>query len=311
MRTFVVLFTCVLVIGIVVFAVLQAPQPKKVEIAVNRIDPARQPLPVLQSDPAAEHVLDLFPEGVEPTPGAGVASHPGEASGAEAATQPARVIPDIERDINRLMALIEDWVYVEFSQIGDSNKTGTIHKTRDNTFFNVFEGQTLENGIQVNQLTGDAVILRLGEATFPLRLALVPKFFDEVKENPRPLTPAEQEEAYNYYMRRWGDKFEKFSENYKPPYGTQMPQQVTQQDQEQGLKEYQERFGNQFMKETQQYNQGYPQTQEQRDAYKRYWEKFHPGKPMPDFDQLFTPQPQVGPGARIVPNNANSNTKSQ
>ncbi|MFB3786352.1 MAG: hypothetical protein ACE15F_08280 [bacterium] len=305
MRTFVVLFTCVLVIGIVVFAVLQAPQPKKVEITVNRIDPASQPLPVLQSDPAAEHVLDLFPDAVEPTPGAGAAEPAAEAEGVDSATKPARVIKDLDNDTNRLMALIEDWVYVEFSQIGDSNKTGTIHKTRDNTFFNVFEGQTLENGVHVNQLTGDAVTLRLGEAVFPLRLALVPKFFDEVKENPRPLTPAEQEEAYNYYMRRFGDKFKKFSENYKPPFGTQMPRPVTQKEQEQGLKEYEERFGSQFMKESAQYNPGYPQTQEQKDAYKRYWAKFHPGKPMPDFDQLFTQQPQVGPGGRIVPDGAN------
>jgi len=208
-----------------------------------------------------------------------------------------------------LMAMIDDWVYVSFTGFGEK-KMGRIKKSREGSVFDVTEGEELENGIIIQSLTNEQATLRLGEALFHLRLAQEPDFFAEVRDNPRPLTPAEQKQAYEYYMKRYGDKFKEYSKQYQPPPGMQMPKPVTDEQMKKGLEEYQKRYGQKFQKEAEKYNNKYPMPQQQLENYKKYWQRFHPDKEMPDFESL-TKMQQVGPASRIQEsdeNNSNNNS---
>lgn len=300
MRAFLVILTCFIVVGIVLFAMLQAPAPQKPQIAVSRIDAVQRPQPVLQSDPVADRILDSFPEPsqiIPATPAENTAAVP-------TVTQP--IAPNIPKpgpgkseDLNRLLALIDDWIYVDYSQIGAQNKTGTIRKTRENELIGVFEGKELENGIKVAKLTDDACTLQLGKESFSLRRVEEPSFFQEVKQQMRPLTVEEQEKAYEYYMRRYGDKFKAYSAMYEPPYGTQNPRPVTPQEREKGLQDYFDRYGKQFQQEAQQNKSSFPYTEQQKENYKKYWQTFFPDRPMPAFDEMFNKNNQLTPGARV------------
>ncbi len=303
MRIFLLLFTCLFVIGIVLFAMMQASQPKKPEIVVTRLDEAPRPLPVLQSDPAAEHILEFFPEpdtfiqSPSPNENENKSGKNNSALG-NATTQKKQLKPDI----TRLLSLINDWVYVDYSQIGASKK-GNIRKTRDNELLIVFEGKELDYGIKVAQLSDEACTLELRDEKFTLRRAEEPNFFQEVHQKMRPLTKDEQDRAYEYYMRRYGDKFKKYSEMYKPPFGTPMPKRVSSQQKQQGLQDYMNRYGNKFVKEGEQYQGSgpFPYTEQQKENYKKYWQTFFPDRPMPNFDKAFSKENQVGQGARVEP----------
>ncbi|MEW6234167.1 MAG: hypothetical protein AB1656_02155 [Candidatus Omnitrophota bacterium] len=306
MRMIVIALTCVLIVGIVLFVVLTAPAPTKPAIRVARIDVSNQPQPIAPSDPAAEHILEFFPDPTEmmaspalPTIEELTADTP------PAAGTPGPRASSEEIDRNRLLALIEDWVYVDFSQVGPT-KIGRIHQTRKKEYVEIYEGKTLDNGIQVVLLTDDAATLKLGEAAFRLRLALKPAFFDEIKDNWRPITREEQQQAYEYYERIYGDKFREYSKGYKPPAGMPLPRPVSADEREKGRQQYMEMYGNQFMKEAKQFPVAFPGTQEQRENYEKYWQKFHPGLPMPDFDQMKGMDEQLGPGNRIQPSAGNA-----
>ncbi|MGC9326160.1 MAG: hypothetical protein ACP5I1_00870 [Candidatus Hinthialibacter sp.] len=301
MRAFLLLFTCFVVVGIVLFAMMQAPAPQKTEISVSRIDAVKRPLPVLQNEPAADSILDSFPLPTEP---------PAASSSEESAAAPPDVVQPVNpaspqqslkdrSNLNRLLALIDDWIYEDFSQIG-SQKTGTIRKTREKELLGVFEGKELENGIKVARLTDDACTLSLGDESFTLRRVEEPAFFQEVKQKMRPLTVEEQEKAYEYYMRRYGDKFKAYSAMYEPPFGTQNPKRVTAEQKQRAMEDYFKRYGSQFQKEAQQSPVKFPYTEQQKENYIKYWQTFFPDRPMPSFEDLFTDQSrQVGPGARI------------
>lgn len=311
MRAILILITCIAVVGIVVFTVIYSPNSGKTDLAVVRIDMADQPQPVLQSDPAADHVLEFFPKpdewpSVQPTQQADKKDEKQSDNETTANNPPPTGQLDIESDKGRLMALIEDWAYVDFSEIISkeiTRKTGKIQQSRSQTFLDVTEGQTLDNGIKIKQLTNEAAVLNLGQAVFRLRMAKVPAFFAEVRDSMRPLTPDEQEQAYDYYMARFGEKFIELSKDYKPPYGTQMPQKVTSEEHRKGLEQYMNTYGKQFQNEAKmngaQNPNNFPYSTQQREAYQKYWQRFHPGQPMPDFDTVFNTGNQVGPGARI------------
>lgn len=299
MRAFLLVATCFIVVGIVLFAMMQAPTPQKPQIAVSRIDSVQRPLPVLQSDPASERILDSFPEPTPIPPGAAVENLAASPTALPAAPNNSKAGAGLSDDFNRLLALIDDWIYVDFSQIGTQNKTGTIRKTRENELIGVFEGKELENGIKVTKLTDDACTLQLGKESFVLRRVEEPSFFQEVKKQMRPLTVEEQEKAYEYYMRRYGDKFKAYSAMYEPPYGAQNPRPVTQQEKEKGLQDYFERYGKQFQQEAQQSKGSFPYTEQQKENYKKYWQTFFPDRPMPAFDDMFNKDNQTVPGSRI------------
>jgi len=295
----VIALTCVLIVGIVLFVVLMAPAPSKPAISVSRIELSNQPPPIASSDPAAEHILEFFPNPSEMALTPIIpAIEEKQAETAPLFGTPSPKISNEEIDRNRLLALIEDWVYVDYSQVGPT-KIGRIHQTRKKEYLEIYEGKTLDNGIQVAQLTDDAATLKLGEATFRLRLALKPAFFDEIKDNWRPITREEQQQAYEYYERIYGDKFREYSKGYKPPSGMPMPRPISADDQEKGRRQYMEMYGNQFMKEAKQFPVAFPGTEEQRQNYEKYWQKFHPGLPMPDFSQMKGMDEQLGPGNRI------------
>lgn len=298
MRVLLIILSCAVVVGIVVFVVVNAPvTPHNQDIVVARIELDQPSHPVLESDPAADQILNFFPEASQLIP-----ATPEPA--ASTPDQPAEERPKVNNnnaDMSRLLAMIEDWVYISFSQISKT-KIGQIQRSRENEIFEVVEGNTLENGIFVAQLTDEAATLKLGEAFFNLRLAREPDFFKDIQKNPRPLTPKEQKEAYEYYKRRFGDKFTYHSQGYTPPPGMQMPKPMTPEEYQEGLKKYEESYGKRFREEAKRSNLSYPMPSEQLENYKKYWQQFHPGKTMPPFQAgENSMQNQLGPGNRMQP----------
>lgn len=298
MRAFIIVACCILVVAVVVSVITFAPEPSRENIEVTRIDIDRQPQPVIESDPGAEHILEFFPEPSEPlnlpTP---ILSENVPEPGEEEAAPPAEPeLSNEEMDRNRLLALIDDWVYTDFNQVAN-RKTGSIRQSRSNMFLSVYEGQQMDNGIRVASLESEAVTLELGESSFVLRRAKEPEFFADVKENLRPLTPEEQKQAYEYYMIVYGEKFKAFSQGYKPPHGMEMPRRVSPEEQQKGLEEYWERYGKQFRRENQEYKTPFQYGEEQREQYEKYWEKYFPDRPKPAFNNLFRNN-EAGPGAR-------------
>ena len=176
---------------------------------------------------------------------------------------------------------------------------GTIRKTRENEILVVYEGKELDNGIKVAQLTVEACTLKLGHDILTLRRGEGPSLFQEVEQQMRPLTVEEQEKAYEYYMRRYGDKFKAYSAMYEPPYGTQNPRRVTEEEKQKGMQEYFDRYGKQFQKEAQQspMQSSFPYNEQQKENYIKYWQTFFPDRPMPAFDDVFKNNTTV-PGSR-------------
>ena len=305
MRPFLFLIICAVVVVIVASVIIFSPEPAKTKIAVHLVDLNRQPQPVIQSDPAGSNILNFFPDPSEALPFQQEGDV--ETTETEAAPTPAESSGDAnqalaskELDRNRLLALIDDWIYTEYKQVG-ATKIGTIQQTRSNVYLSIFEGRELENGIFVASLNSDAATLNLGEASFTLHRAQEPTFFVEVKQTLRPLTPDEQQQAYDYYMRVYGEKFKAWSEGYKPPNGMPMPQPITDEQKAKGLEEYWNRYGNQFHRENTQFKAPFFYGEKQRGEFDKYWDKFHPGVPKPAFEQIFGNANPLGPGARISP----------
>ncbi len=297
MRILLVVMTCLIVAGIVMFVILTEPVPQEKQLSVSRIDITRVSPPILSHDPAEDQVLEFFPD-----PTTMVPEQVGEAT-EEEETEPQEKraqMPRKELDMNRLLALIDDWVYVNFSQVMDT-KVGRIQEVREKEFFEVHEGKTLDNGIHVELLTDESVTLTLGEASFKLPLAQKPEFFDELREKWRPLTPDEQQAAWEYYMNRYGKKFQAHSRNYEPPSGLPMPKPVSPEEREEGRQQYMELYGNRFAEESESFKPSYPGTEEQHENFEKYWRKHHPGLPMPEFEQFQDQSSQLGPGNRIQP----------
>ncbi|MGI6456747.1 MAG: hypothetical protein ACOX5R_14160 [bacterium] len=303
MRAFLIIFSCAIVVGITVFVVMNAPNPnERPSIQVARVELDRQPDPILQSDPIADRILDFFPEPTTPLPlSAPDTSAPVTEEVAQEEPLAKKPVSSMDADLDRLMAIIHDWDYVGFNQMGTDKKMGRIHRVRENEFMDIFEGQVFESGVEVQQLSREAATLRLREAVFNLPLAQKPEFFEEVAANPRPLTPEEQKQAYEYYRARFGEKFKTYNRNYKPPEGLKMPQPITPEQFEQGMQEYQRRYGTQFAAEQRQFAQPIPQLEEQKQNFERYWKQFHPNKPMPDFNSTILPGNQPGTGVQMQP----------
>lgn len=307
MRPFVFLILGFLIFAVVFTIVIFMPQSNVQNISVTKIDLNRQPQPVVQSDPGGNYILEFFPEPsdmikqplaqAEPVPSeAGVQAE----LQTETTAQPNTTDVQKEIDKNRMMALIHDWVYTDFIEVGQ-NKQGTINKSRDNLSFSVYEGEELENGINVAELTNDSALLALGEATFYLRRAAPPDFYEEVKRTMRPLTPDEQTRAYDYYMRVYGDKFKEMSKNYTPPNGMPMPRQVTTEEQKQALDHYWKQYGQNFKQESANFKPQLYYNQNQREAYEKYWKEFGNGEPKPNFDEIFAQPNTSSPDSRLVP----------
>jgi hypothetical protein len=305
MRAFLLLFTGMFVIGVIVFVVVSTPEPTQPEIVVPRLDTAFQFSPVIQNEVDPEAIMRYFPDVSEIIIGDASAEQPAENTSPsrleEAGIKPHGVAMDKE-DRSALLAMIDDWVYINFSQIG-ATKRGRINQTRTNNILTVTEGEVLSNGIEVAQLSTEAATLRLGQSVYHLPLAIEPDFFKEMKDskNPRPLTPDEQKVALDYYMRRYGHKFKALSEGYQPPPGMKMPQQMTQEEYQESMRKYMNRQGMTFQAENEQFGSSSAQTEQQKEYFRQYWQKYHPDRPMPNFEDLQTMQNQFGPANRILP----------
>ncbi|MDP8246225.1 MAG: hypothetical protein P9L94_19235 [Candidatus Hinthialibacter antarcticus] len=297
MRIVLVVFSCVLVAAVVAITVFKPTAPVTSTVEAPRIALAEQPRPLAPGGRGSDSILELFPELKDAavilqddlfTPPTTMAAEP-------------YVPPSDEiNDKARLLSLVNDWIYVNFSQLGQK-KNGTIQKTRTSEYFIVFEGQTLETGITVHQVSEDQVTLHMGEAAFALRLAKKPEFFDDVRKNPRALTRDEQVEAYEYYLKRFGDKFKALSQNYEPLPGYQMPTKITAQQQQKAMQDYQEKHGRVFQREQMMYGKTATNStlDEQKVNFRKYWQQFHPSEPMPDYETYLQAN-DVGPAKRIL-----------
>ncbi len=299
MRSLLIVFTCVLLVVLIVFVVVNVPTQSKKEIAVKPIDIERQPKPVVEADPAAKHILDFFPKETQPLP-VQVPPDITEVPQPVPTEEPAASQPKDRKELDKhnLLAYVHDWVYETYSQVG-TTKLGHIRDTRQNVLIKVFVGKQFDNGIEVTQLTAEHVLLKLGESTFRLRRAEVPDFFEDIKKNPRALTPEEQAQAYEYYMIRWGDKFKELSKGYQPPVGMQNPRPITEEEKEKGREEYLKRYGQKFEHHGKNYKVPEMNPEKQQELYQRYWEKYHPNRKMPDFSGMMQSQIHTGPGARV------------
>ena len=297
MRIVLVLFSCVLVAAVVAITVFKPSAPVTSTVEAPRIALADQPRPLAPSGRSGDAILELFPE---LTDAAVIIQDDLLAPPVTTAAEPYVPPSDEINDKARLLSLVNDWIYVNFSQLGQK-KNGTIQKTRTSEYFVVFEGQTLETGVTVHQVTEDQVTLHLGEAAFALRLAKKPDFFDDVRSNPRALTREEQVEAYEYYLKRFGDKFKALSENYEPLPGYQMPTRITAEQQQKAMQDYQEKFGRRFEREQMMYGKttNNSSLDEQKLNFRKYWQQFHPTEPMPNYETYLQAN-DVGPANRVL-----------
>lgn len=306
MRVFVFLIIGFLILAVVFTAVIFIPDTQQQSVQISKIDLNRQPQPVVKSDPGGDYILEFFPEPSAENQDSSLSDALIDAppSAQKAIYQPDQNINStdvqMELDKNRMLALIDDWVYTDYIEVGQT-KQGTIKRSRENISFSIYEGEDLNNGIKIATLTSDVALLQLGEATFNLRRARQPSFFSDVKREIRPLTPEEQEQAYEYYMRVYGDKFKEMSRNYKPPNGMPKPRQVSQEEQQKALDTYMKQYGSQFKQESANYKPQFYYNQDMRKAYDKYWQQFHGGENKPSFDDAFANQAASGPDARLVP----------
>ena len=296
---FVAVFSMVFV-GVLVFTLFETPQPQAPSIQSPRVDLEVVARPGVQSQADDQKILEFFPDPSESQVMLNIVENT-PAEPARDVSKPATESNE-SLDRNRLLAFVDDWTYVQFSQVGQK-KTGRIHQTRQDTFIDVTEGQEFDNGITVTNLDKERLTLKFGEAVYHLRLAIKPDFFEELREKPRPLTQDEQKKAYEYYMKRFGDKFKAFSRNYNPPMGGAMPQRITPEQRQEALQQYRERYGRQF----QQQNQGNPPstsyTENQAENFRAYWMKHHPNKPMPNFEDI-NKMREAGPASRMNPSSS-------
>lgn len=306
MRVFVFLIIGFLIMAVVFTAVIFIPDSQQQSVNISKIDLNRQPQPVVKSDPGGDYILEFFPEpsaeiqdtsitdaliDVQPTTENAV-FQPGSQSNSSNV--------QLELDKNRMLALIHDWIYTDYIEVGQT-KQGTINKSRENVSFSIFEGDELNNGIVISSLNNNMAVLQLGESTFNLRRARPPSFYEDVKKTMRPLTPEEQEQAYDYYMRVYGDKFKEMNKDYKPPNGMPAPRRVSQEEQKKGLETYWEQYGKNFKQESANFKPQFYYNQDMREAYEKYWMQFGNGQEKPSFDEVFSNQNSSGPGSRLVP----------
>lgn len=305
MRVLMILITCLLVTAAIIAVVIYEPVSTAPTVVVPRIDMAYSPNPVLQQEPDSNKVLDFFPDlaALKQQHNSTVDIQPAtKETGDKKKPVSIEALNTESDDRSRLLSLIDDWVYENFSQVGKL-KQGRINQTRENKIVTVYEGEVLESNIKVVKLNSEAATLQLGNAVYNLPLAVQPDFFKEIHDsvNPRPLTPDEQRKALDYYMKRYGHKFKALSEGYQPPPGMVMPQQITPEMQEKSRKEYMEKYGQKFNQESNQFKSTFPYPQQQKENFQKYWEKYHPGQPMPNFDAADANKNQYGPANRLQP----------
>ncbi|MBI1389288.1 MAG: hypothetical protein GC154_12655 [bacterium] len=304
MRVFLVLFCCLLVAGIVAITVLHTPEMSRKAVDVKRIALSVQPRPVPEGGRHDDAVLDLFPEIDQSVQQEIFNAQANDANAMQPGqtTSNRQPVSDETSDKARLMALINDWTYTNYSQLGQK-KIGTINS--NSRSFEVLEGETLDNGVVVNQLTDEQATLVLGEAAFALRLAKMPDFFKDIRTNPRAMTREEQVQAYEYYMKRYGDKFKEWSKAYQPLPGMEIPKRISPEQHQKGMEEYQKRYGQMFQKQREMYPVPTLYPEELRANFREYWQKNHPNHPMPDFDSIESVN-QLGPAQRqTAPNDSN------
>jgi hypothetical protein len=177
-----------------------------------------------------------------------------------------------------------DWIYVDYTQVA-STKRGRLEHLKTKEQRQIWEGMELENDVVVASLSPEAAVMQLADATWALRIVRKPAFFEELMRERRPLTPDEQREALDYYMRVYGDRMRELSKHYKPLPGVSFPSSPPTKEQiEESKQRYMQLYGQQFMQE-QALRPTMPPTslEQQRQNFEKYWKTYHPGEPMPPF----------------------------
>ncbi|MFH1742104.1 MAG: hypothetical protein ABIH23_24135, partial [bacterium] len=102
-----------------------------------------------------------------------------------------------------LISLLLDWHYVNYTLIA-SKKSGMLENFKTNDRRAIWEGMKMERDVLVASLSEQSAVMQLDDATFELRLVERPSFFDRLAEKRGPLTPEEQQEGLEYYMKVYG-----------------------------------------------------------------------------------------------------------
>lgn len=181
-----------------------------------------------------------------------------------------------------LLSLLADWIYTDYTQVA-STKRGRLEHLKTKEQREIWEGIELENDVVVASLSSEAAVIQLADATFSLRIVRRPAFFDELMKKPRPLTPEEQQEALDYYMRVHGDRMRELSKHYKPLPGVTLPSSPpTREEIQKSRERYMQMYGQRFKQEESLSPTVMP-SQQQRQNFERYWKTYRPGEPMPPF----------------------------
>lgn len=243
--------------------------------------------PLTTPTPAGDAFIEYFPPMDTPSPQAIPAMMPTSVPAGESPVSTPTVRQEITGDQPAKMALLSllgDWIYTDYTQVA-STKRGRLEHLKTKEQRQIWEGMEFDNNIVVASLSPEAAIMKLGEATWALRMARRPAFFDEVARNPRPLSPQEQQEALEYYMRVYGDRLRELSKNYKPLPGVSVPSAPPTKEQiEKSKQKYMQMYGRRFQQE-QMLRPTFSRAsiEEQRRNFERYWRTYHPDKPMPPF----------------------------
>lgn len=239
--------------------------------------------PLTTPTPARDAFMEYFPQIGTPTRGPTASPTPGfHAAGPTATPTLGREISEDQPAKNVLLTVLWDWNYTDYTQIG-TTKRGRLEHVRTKEQRQIWEGLELEHDVIVASLSPEAAIMQLEDATFPLRIVRKPAFFDELMKKPRPLTPEEQREALDYYMRLHGDRMRELSKYYKPLPGLNLPSSPPTQEQVQKNKErYMQMYGQRFKQEQSlRATSRRSSPEQQRQSFERYWKTFRPGEPMP------------------------------
>ncbi|MFH1741756.1 MAG: hypothetical protein ABIH23_22350, partial [bacterium] len=177
-----------------------------------------------------------------------------------------------------------------------SKKSGMLENFKTNDRRAIWEGMKMEHDVLVASLSEQSAVMQLDDATFELRLVKRPSFFDRLAERRGPLTPQEQQEGLEYYMKVYGDKMRELSKNYKPLPGVNLPTSPpSQEEMEKRKQQYMEMYGQQFKREQALSPKDAPSSEEQeRRNFEQYWKTYFPDKPMPTF-----PIRSSGSGLRV------------
>ncbi len=176
--------------------------------------------------------------------------------------------------------------YVSYTRLG-SRKKGKIEDTIHNVSYDVEEGFAFPNGVLLESLEPKVATMRLGEATYELKLLRRPDFMNRPDLLSYMPSKEEQEQAKKWYMELYGEKLKLQSDKYKPPNGSRVPKQLSPEEEAEAKRQYFEQYGNKFQNEQNLADQAMKEADPEAQAkirkklYLEFWKKRYPDREPP------------------------------